>query len=102
MTMSNLEMAELELRRSRDRYEAERAKEEALKNGPQPLEQPQEPPALSETQRQVDWSKVTCIEDVVALASILGFRVIVDTNNPAFETVEHLVADDVNQETTKE
>jgi hypothetical protein len=105
MTMTKLELAELELRRSQDRYEAALSEEKADKKR-QSLEQGGEPqmgpPPLTENQRVIDATKITCIEDFVALWSILGFRVVVDINNPAFETVEHLVADDVNPETTEE
>jgi hypothetical protein len=105
MTMSKLELAELELRRSKDRYEAAKAEEEAEMKR-QSLEQGGEPqngpPPLAESQRVIDASKITCIDDIVMLWLILGFRIVVDINNPAFETVEHLVADDVNPETTEE
>lgn len=84
-----IERAELDLRRAKEKYD------QVIAAGRQPPPPPQAPvqPDPAKVKR-IDLDKVTSIEDLVAVAKLLGMQIHVDVENPVFATVEHLIVDE--------
>lgn len=98
--MNDIEKAELNLRRAQDAYN--KAMKEQNETGDVKMngngKAEYVPPPLAPNQRLLDVTQITSIEDIVSIAAILGLRVVVDIENPRFASVEHLVAEDAEND----